>query len=72
MIPYKTDPEYILEESLEKMRPSTVQLRDTISNLQDRIQEKLTRLSLQQDMGTSTLNEILSLRQELALLLVEL
>ncbi len=72
MIPYKTDPEYILEESLEKTRPSTVQLRDTISNLQDRIQEKLTRLSLQQDMGTSTLNEILSLRQELALLLVEL
>ncbi len=71
MNPNPVEPEYILEQS-EKTLHSTVQLRDTISNLQALIAEKLERLSLRQSMATSTLNEILVLRQELALSLEEL
>ncbi len=67
---FSTEPEYILETS-EKMLRSTVQLKDTVSNLQALIAEKLERLSLQHSLATVTLNEILALRHELALLLVD-
>ncbi len=68
---YQTEPEYILETS-EKTLRSTVQLKDTISNLQVQVAEKLERLSLQHSLATSTLNEILVLRQELVQLVQEL
>ncbi len=65
MIRYQTEPEYTVEESLEKMLPSTVQLEDTKSRCMVQVQAELRLLSKELTISVDILGRIRDSVQEL-------